>query len=99
MGDEFFVDEISRVKIFPFPEHARDWRDDSQRAGLGRERRLRTTSRKIRRAMNFLSPTKTAVQKIFHFPNTHGIGATIRKEPGADVNAACGQLRAKFDGR
>ena len=44
---------------------------------------------------SFRSPTKTAVQKFFHFLNTHGVGATIRKEMGADVNAACGQLRAK----
>lgn len=48
---------------------------------------------------NFLPPTKSAVQKFFHFLNTHGISATIRKEMGSDVNAACGQLRAKFDER
>ena len=45
---------------------------------------------------SFRPPTKAAVQKFFHFLNTHGIGATIRKEMGADVNAACGQLRAKI---
>lgn len=44
----------------------------------------------------FRPPTRNAVQKFFHFLNTHGIGATIRKEMGADVNAACGQLRAKI---
>ena len=44
---------------------------------------------------SFRPPTKNAVQKFFHFLNTHGISATIRKEMGADVNAACGQLRAK----
>ncbi|MBE8950027.1 MAG: 23S rRNA (adenine(2503)-C(2))-methyltransferase RlmN [Quinella sp. 3Q1] len=43
----------------------------------------------------FSPPTNHAVKKFFHFLNTHGIGATIRKEMGADVNAACGQLRAK----
>lgn len=43
----------------------------------------------------FNPPTNTAVKKFFHFLNTHGISATIRKEMGADVNAACGQLRAK----
>ena len=48
---------------------------------------------------NFRPPTKNAVQKFFHFLNTHGIGATIRKEMGADVNAACGQLRAKNSAR
>lgn len=44
---------------------------------------------------SFSPPTNTAVKKFFHFLNTHGIGATIRKEMGADVDAACGQLRAK----
>ena len=43
---------------------------------------------------NFSPPTSNAVKKFFHFLNTHNIGATIRKEMGADVNAACGQLRA-----
>ena len=45
---------------------------------------------------NFRPPTNNAVKKFFHFLNTHGLGATIRKEMGADVNAACGQLRAKI---
>ena len=45
---------------------------------------------------NFNPPTNSAVKKFFHFLNTHGIGATVRKEMGADVNAACGQLRAKI---
>lgn len=45
---------------------------------------------------NFSPPTNAAVKKFFHFLNSHGIGATIRKEMGADVNAACGQLRAKL---
>ena len=43
---------------------------------------------------NFKPPTHNASQKFFHFLLTHGINATIRKEMGADVNAACGQLRA-----
>ena len=43
----------------------------------------------------FSPPTNSAVKKFFHFLNSHGIGATIRKEMGADVNAACGQLRIK----
>ena len=42
---------------------------------------------------NFKPPTHNATQKFFHFLNTHGINVTIRKEMGADVNAACGQLR------
>lgn len=45
---------------------------------------------------SFSPPTNNAVKKFFHFLNTHGIGATIRKEMGADVNAACGQLRARL---
>ena len=44
---------------------------------------------------SFSPPTNAAVKKFFHYLNTHGIGATIRKEMGADVNAACGQLRAR----
>ncbi len=48
---------------------------------------------------SFRPPTKAAVQKFFHFLNTHGIGATVRKEMGSDVNAACGQLRAKVTDR
>ncbi len=42
----------------------------------------------------FSPPTNAAVKKFFHFLNTHGVGATVRKEMGADVNAACGQLRS-----
>lgn len=45
---------------------------------------------------SFSPPTNHAIKKFFHFLNTHGIGATIRKEMGADVNAACGQLRANI---
>ncbi len=45
---------------------------------------------------SFSPPTNHAIKKFFHFLNTHGISATIRKEMGADVNAACGQLRAKI---
>ena len=44
---------------------------------------------------NFQSPTNHAIKKFFHFLNTHGINATLRKEFGADINAACGQLRNK----
>ena len=29
----------------------------------------------------------------------HGVNATIRKEFGSDIDAACGQLRAKNEGR
>lgn len=46
---------------------------------------------------NFKPPTHNAMQKFFHFLGTHKINVTIRKEMGADVNAACGQLRAATD--
>ncbi|MBQ6976705.1 MAG: 23S rRNA (adenine(2503)-C(2))-methyltransferase RlmN [Selenomonadaceae bacterium] len=46
------------------------------------------------RERNFKPPTHNASQKFLHFLLTHGINVTIRKEMGADVNAACGQLRA-----
>lgn len=42
---------------------------------------------------NFFAPTDKAVKRFFHFLNTHGINATVRKEFGAEINAACGQLR------
>ena len=44
---------------------------------------------------NFQRPTDNAVKKFFHFLNTHGINATVRKEFGVEINAACGQLRIK----
>lgn len=48
---------------------------------------------------NFKPPTHNAAQKFFHFLLTHGINVTVRKEMGADVNAACGQLRAELGAR
>lgn len=42
---------------------------------------------------NFQPPTRNAIQKFFHFLNSHGISATVRKEFGAGIDAACGQLR------
>ncbi len=44
---------------------------------------------------NFQRPTDHAIKKFFHFLNTHGINATVRKEFGAEINAACGQLRIR----
>ena len=44
---------------------------------------------------NFKPPTHNAQQKFFHFLITHGINVTIRKEMGAGIDAACGQLRSK----
>jgi len=43
---------------------------------------------------NFKRPTNKAVKKFFHFLNTHGVGATVRREMGAGIDAACGQLRS-----
>ncbi len=48
---------------------------------------------------NFKRPTHNAIQKFFHFLNTHGINATIRKEFGAGIDAACGQLRNSWINR
>ena len=48
---------------------------------------------------NFQRPTNKAVKKFFHFLNTHGINATIRREMGAGIDAACGQLRSKIIGK
>ena len=44
---------------------------------------------------DFKRPTKECVNKFADFLNNHGITATIRKEMGANINAACGQLRMK----
>ena len=42
---------------------------------------------------NFSRPSHNAVQKFFHFLDTHNINVTVRKEFGAGIDAACGQLR------
>ncbi len=47
---------------------------------------------------NFQPPSHNSIQKFFHYLNTHKINATIRKEMGAEINAACGQLRSKWQG-
>ena len=44
---------------------------------------------------DFKRPTKERVNKFAEFLNNHGITATIRKEMGANINAACGQLRLR----
>jgi len=41
---------------------------------------------------------RTPRNKIFDFEKTlkkHGVNVTIRREHGSDIDAACGQLRAK----
>ena len=42
---------------------------------------------------DFRRPSKERVKRFYDYLNSHGIGATIRKEMGAGINAACGQLR------
>ena len=44
---------------------------------------------------DFKRPTKDRVNKFADFLNNHGITATIRKEMGTNINAACGQLRLR----
>ena len=44
---------------------------------------------------NFKRPADSSIKKFFHLLTAYGINTTIRKEMGADVNAACGQLRNK----
>lgn len=42
---------------------------------------------------DFRRPSKERVKIFYDYLNSHGIGATVRKEMGAAINAACGQLR------
>ncbi|MBR1858675.1 MAG: 23S rRNA (adenine(2503)-C(2))-methyltransferase RlmN [Selenomonadaceae bacterium] len=42
---------------------------------------------------DFRRPSKERVKMFYDYLNSHGIGATVRKEMGAAINAACGQLR------
>lgn len=45
---------------------------------------------------NFFKPSEEKVQKFLEYLMEENISATIRKEMGADVNAACGQLRNRY---
>jgi 23S rRNA (adenine2503-C2)-methyltransferase len=43
---------------------------------------------------------RTNITKVLHFQQTlekNGLNATIRREMGADINAACGQLRRSYE--
>jgi 23S rRNA (adenine2503-C2)-methyltransferase len=43
---------------------------------------------------------RTDITKVLHFQQTlekNGLNATIRREMGADINAACGQLRRSYE--
>ena len=44
---------------------------------------------------NFKRPTARAIKTFAEVLDSRGIGSTVRKEFGADINAACGQLRNK----
>lgn len=44
----------------------------------------------------FERPSKNAVEHFLHILQKNRINATVRKEMGKDIDAACGQLRAKF---
>ena len=44
----------------------------------------------------FERPSKNAVERFVHILRKNRINATVRKEMGKDIDAACGQLRAKF---
>ena len=45
---------------------------------------------------DFHRPSKECVNNFADYLNNHGITATVRKEMGAKINAACGQLRLKY---
>ena len=44
----------------------------------------------------FERPSKAAVERFLRILQKNRINATVRKEMGKDIDAACGQLRAKF---
>ena len=43
----------------------------------------------------FKRSDEKSVRAFFSYLHKHGVNATIRKEFGNDIDAACGQLRAK----
>ncbi|MBQ8919864.1 MAG: 23S rRNA (adenine(2503)-C(2))-methyltransferase RlmN, partial [Acidaminococcaceae bacterium] len=44
----------------------------------------------------FYRPDKKRIERFLSILQRHRIHATVRKEMGKDINAACGQLRAAF---
>ena len=46
----------------------------------------------------FKRSDKTSVRAFYERLKSHGVNVTIRKEFGTDIDAACGQLRAKKEG-
>ena len=45
---------------------------------------------------NFLKPSPERIKKFSDYLNNHGLTSTVRKEMGANINAACGQLRLRY---
>ena len=43
----------------------------------------------------YIKSSNEAILKFRDYLNDHGIVATIRRELGSDIDAACGQLRRK----
>jgi 23S rRNA (adenine2503-C2)-methyltransferase len=44
----------------------------------------------------FERPSKNAIERFVKVLQKNKVNATVRKEMGKDIDAACGQLRAKF---
>ena len=44
----------------------------------------------------FERPSKAAIERFVRVLQKNRVNATVRKEMGKDIDAACGQLRAKF---
>ncbi|MGL5244203.1 MAG: radical SAM protein, partial [Sarcina sp.] len=45
---------------------------------------------------SFRKSSKKDIEKFLKTINTYGIEATVRREMGSDINAACGQLRRSY---
>ena len=48
---------------------------------------------------DFKRSPKENVEKFKDYLNSHGINATLRREMGTDIMAACGQLRRSVEGK
>ena len=48
--------------------------------------------------MPFKRSNRDRVHRFMSYLKQHGINVTVRKEFGTDIDAACGQLRAKNEG-
>ena len=54
-----------------------------------------TTTKPILLKGEFDKSTNESIIKFRDYLNEHGVVATIRRELGSDIDAACGQLRRK----